>query len=79
MSCLVEQLGRCPRLFHLKNPDQPVLFLSRTTVTTVGYGDITSQNDDEKMFTMFSMIVGGAFYGDLDADWSASLVRDPRA
>ena len=35
----------------------------RTTVTTVGYGDITPQNDDEKMFTMFSMIVGGAFYG----------------
>lgn len=45
------------------------MFLSRTTVTTVGYGDITPQNDDEKMFTMFSMIVGGAFYGDLDADW----------
>lgn len=56
-------------MFDLKNPDQPVLFLSRTTVTTVGYGDITPQNDDEKMFTMFSMIVGGAFYGDLDADW----------
>jgi len=39
------------------------LYWAMTTVTTVGYGDITPQNDDEKMFTMFSMIVGGAFYG----------------
>eukprot|EP00438_Fugacium_kawagutii_P028278 Skav229514 [mRNA] locus=scaffold842:138804:148943:- [translate_table: standard] len=39
------------------------MMVSLTTVTTVGYGDITPQNDDEKMFTMFSMIIGGAFYG----------------
>ena len=32
-------------------------------MTTVGYGDITPQNDDERIFTMLSMMVGGAFYG----------------
>ncbi|CAJ1332920.1 unnamed protein product [Effrenium voratum] len=39
------------------------LYWAMTTVTTVGYGDITPQNDDERIFTMLSMMVGGAFYG----------------
>mmetsp|Transcript_37640 Transcript_37640/g.86975 ORF Transcript_37640/g.86975 Transcript_37640/m.86975 type:complete len:666 (-) Transcript_37640:80-2077(-) len=39
------------------------LYWAITTVTTVGYGDITPQDNDERVFTMFSMIVGGAFYG----------------
>ncbi|CAJ1381076.1 unnamed protein product [Effrenium voratum] len=39
------------------------LYWAMTTVTTVGYGDIIPQNDDERIFTMLSMMVGGAFYG----------------
>eukprot|EP00439_Symbiodinium_sp_Y106_P058602 s2515_g8.t1 len=39
------------------------LYWAMTTVTTVGYGDITPQDDEERVFTMFAMIIGGAFYG----------------
>ncbi|CAE6964183.1 Kcnh2, partial [Symbiodinium sp. KB8] len=39
------------------------LYWAMTTVTTVGYGDILPTTDDERIFTMLAMIVGGAFYG----------------
>merc|ERR1711953_767084 len=34
-----------------------------TTMTTVGYGDITPTNDAERGFAMFAMIIGASFYG----------------
>ncbi|CAJ1437123.1 unnamed protein product [Effrenium voratum] len=39
------------------------LYWAMTTVTTVGYGDIVPRSDDERVFTMLAMILGGAFYG----------------
>jgi len=34
-----------------------------TTVTTVGYGDITGSTTQTRCYTVFAMLVGGAFYG----------------
>ncbi|MEZ4743408.1 MAG: ion channel [Bdellovibrionota bacterium] len=34
-----------------------------TTLTTVGYGDITPQNNIARFFTMFVMVTGVGFYG----------------
>ena len=33
-----------------------------TTMTTVGYGDITPTNDDEKLFFCVAMMLGGAYF-----------------
>jgi len=33
-----------------------------TTMTTVGYGDVTPQDDRERIFCVFAMILGVAFY-----------------
>lgn len=34
-----------------------------TTISTVGYGDITPASTTERLYTIFAMLVGGAFYG----------------
>ena len=34
-----------------------------TTLSTVGYGDITPTSDIERGYSMGAMVVGGAFYG----------------
>lgn len=34
-----------------------------STLSTVGYGDITPSSDAERAYAMFAMVVGGAFYG----------------
>lgn len=39
------------------------LYWSMTTMTTVGYGDIVMRTDNERIFAVCAMIVGGAFYG----------------
>eukprot|EP00929_Paragymnodinium_shiwhaense_P076770 TRINITY_DN3951_c0_g1_i8.p1 TRINITY_DN3951_c0_g1~~TRINITY_DN3951_c0_g1_i8.p1 ORF type:complete len:778 (+),score=112.28 TRINITY_DN3951_c0_g1_i8:130-2463(+) len=39
------------------------LYWSMTTMTTVGYGDIVPTADSERGFSIFAMVVGGAFYG----------------
>merc|ERR1712048_1122497 len=39
------------------------MYWAMTTMTTVGYGDITPGTDWERVYTIFAMIVGGGFYG----------------
>merc|ERR1739848_726547 len=39
------------------------LYWSMTTLSTVGYGDITPKSDGERAYAMLAMVVGGAFYG----------------
>ena len=39
------------------------VYWATTTLTTVGYGDITPQSDLERFFTIVAMVVGGGFYG----------------
>jgi hypothetical protein len=39
------------------------LYFSMTTMTTVGYGDLTPTNEKEVGFALCAMIMGGAFYG----------------
>jgi len=38
-------------------------YWAMTTITTVGYGDITPASDGERFFAMIAMVVGGSFYG----------------
>lgn len=39
-----------------------VLYWAGTTVSTVGYGDILPSGVEGRLFAMFAMVVGGAFY-----------------
>ena len=39
------------------------VYFAITTMTTVGYGDITPANNAERGFCFVAMIIGGAFYG----------------
>ena len=60
----------CIWLYFTKDPDISnysnyirSLYWTITTLTTVGYGDVTPQTDASKIFTMFVMLMGVAFYG----------------
>lgn len=49
-------------------PTKPQMYLAAvywamTTLSTVGYGDILPTTDVERVYSMFAMVVGGAFYG----------------
>jgi voltage-gated potassium channel len=39
------------------------LYWTITTFTTIGYGDITPQNNYQKIFTMIVMVIGAGLYG----------------
>jgi hypothetical protein len=39
------------------------MYWAMTTLSTVGYGDITPTSDVERGYSMMAMVVGGAFYG----------------
>merc|ERR1712061_321359 len=39
------------------------MYWAMTTMSTVGYGDITPGSDSERLYTIVAMIVGGGFYG----------------
>jgi len=39
------------------------LYWALTTLTTVGYGDITPTSDGERGYAAIAMIIGGSFYG----------------
>ncbi|GMH51745.1 hypothetical protein TL16_g01078 [Triparma laevis f. inornata] len=51
------------------------MYWSIQTMTTVGYGDIVPQNDSERAYSIFSMILGGGYYGFIVATM-ASLVSN---
>jgi len=38
-------------------------YSSMTTMSTVGWGDITPTTDIERVYTMFAMLTGGVYYG----------------
>eukprot|EP00736_Rhodelphis_marinus_P002429 Rmarinus@m.23699 len=44
-----------------------------TTMTTVGYGDITAETHNEMMFAVFSMLVGGFVFGMIVGNVSAVI------
>ena len=44
------------------------IYWSVTTLTTIGYGDITPQNNLQTIYTMFIMLVGAGAYGYLVAN-----------
>lgn len=39
------------------------IYWAMTTLSTVGYGDITPKSDQERAFAMFAMVIGGSLYG----------------
>ena len=39
------------------------LYWAMSTMTTVGYGDITPESDGERAYAMVGMVIGGGFYG----------------
>jgi len=39
------------------------LYWAMTTMTTVGYGDITPSTDWERAYAMLAMVIGGSYYG----------------
>eukprot|EP00930_Biecheleria_cincta_P013604 TRINITY_DN12043_c0_g2_i1.p1 TRINITY_DN12043_c0_g2~~TRINITY_DN12043_c0_g2_i1.p1 ORF type:complete len:745 (-),score=119.41 TRINITY_DN12043_c0_g2_i1:94-2301(-) len=50
-------------------------YWAMTTLTTVGYGDITPTTDEERVFTIFAMVVGGTFYGILVGSISSMVAQ----
>ena len=51
------------------------LYWSITTITTVGYGDITPETPAEKIYVMFTMLIGFGFYGFLIGNISNLLAQ----
>jgi len=39
------------------------VYWAMTTMTTTGYGDIVPKTDGQRVFYIFAMVIGGAFYG----------------
>ena len=46
-----------------------------TTMTTVGYGDITPESDAERVLAVTAMVVGGAFYGFVIASMASFVTQ----
>merc|ERR1719162_1046084 len=38
-------------------------YWAMTTLSTVGYGDITPKSDEGRVYSIFAMVVGGSLYG----------------
>lgn len=39
------------------------LYWAMQTLTTVGYGDLVASSNNERAYSIFAMVIGGAFYG----------------
>ena len=51
------------------------VYWAMTTLTTVGYGDLTPTTDKERLFTIVAMVVGGAFYAVLVGSISSAVAQ----
>jgi hypothetical protein len=49
------------------------LYWTITTLTTIGYGDITPQTNEQKIFTMFIMAIGVGIYGYIIGNFTSLL------
>jgi len=69
ISCLLLSVGGdCIKTYQDVHESKLATYISAmywaaTTMTTVGYGDITPQTDAERIFITFAMIIGGCAYG----------------
>ncbi|MGJ8584491.1 MAG: potassium channel family protein [Marinosulfonomonas sp.] len=52
------------------------LYFSATTMSTVGYGDLTPQTDIGKLFTIVYIFVGVGIFVGLFAQFTQALLRD---
>eukprot|EP00617_Octactis_speculum_P002148 CAMPEP_0185798530 /NCGR_PEP_ID=MMETSP1174-20130828/162198_1 /TAXON_ID=35687 /ORGANISM="Dictyocha speculum, Strain CCMP1381" /LENGTH=191 /DNA_ID=CAMNT_0028494033 /DNA_START=1037 /DNA_END=1609 /DNA_ORIENTATION=- len=52
------------------------IYWAFTTMTTVGYGDIYPQNDQERVYAIFIMLIGATVFGYIVGSVS-SLTKDP--
>lgn len=48
---------------HIWSEYLAALYFAMTTLTTVGFGDITPSTNGERGFTTVAMVIGGGFYG----------------
>lgn len=56
---------------NLDKPEEPnlqqrylaAIYWAMSTLTTVGYGDITPESDEERLYAMLAMVIGGSLYG----------------
>jgi len=51
------------------------LYWAMTTMTTVGYGDITPTTDTERAYAILAMVIGGSFYGYVVGSISAIIAN----
>ena len=50
------------------------LYWALTTLTTVGYGDITPQNDAERIYASCALMIGGFVFGMMISNVSALVL-----
>eukprot|EP00931_Biecheleriopsis_adriatica_P082731 TRINITY_DN5617_c0_g3_i1.p1 TRINITY_DN5617_c0_g3~~TRINITY_DN5617_c0_g3_i1.p1 ORF type:complete len:660 (+),score=105.48 TRINITY_DN5617_c0_g3_i1:177-1982(+) len=51
------------------------IYWSMTTLTTVGYGDITASSDMERIYSVIAMFLGTSFYGYIIGSISAMIAQ----
>ena len=54
------------------------LYYTVTTITTVGYGDISGTNTTERFICMLNMLIGVVFFGMMSSYLTSILLEDNR-